>query len=119
MDHVKVTRADIPQIVRATFPDYRGRKFKVQATEKVTLHDLNWSGGSRSQYRTCTLNGTPAGSADRYNAMAPWENIAEGKSLPVPQGFAVVRHSIFCGKDTGLTVYVNPADMPKLLTKAA
>ena len=26
-----------------------------------------------------------------------------------------VRHSIFCGKDWGLTIYVNPANMPKLI----
>ena len=114
---INVTRNDVSAIVRATFPHYKGRKFRVQAKEKVTLSDLNWSGGTRSEYRACTLDGCHTGGADSYNRMAPWENQAEGKSLPIPSGFVVVEHSIFCGKDTGLRIYVNPADMAKLLPR--
>ncbi len=116
-DTISVTRKDVPAIVNNTFPDYRGRKIKIRPADKVTLHDLNWSGGSRSQYRTCTIAGYAIGSADRYNMAAPWAHQAEGASVPIPQGVVVVRHSIFCGKDTGLTIYVNPADMPKLITR--
>lgn len=109
-----VSRKDVAQIVAATFPDYRGRKIKVGASADVTLHDLNWSGGTRSQYRTCTVAGQPTGSADRYNHMAPWEK-AEGATLPIPAGFVCVEHTFFCGKDSGLRIYVNPADMPKMI----
>jgi hypothetical protein len=116
MDSIAVKRADVAQVVSATFPEYRGRKIKVQAAADVMLHDLNWSGGSRSQYRTCTLEGRYIGGADKANARAPWDNQgAEGARVPIPAGAVVVRHSMFCGKDTGLTIYVNPADMPKLL----
>lgn len=115
LDYVKVARKDVEAIVRATFPDYRGRKFKVAATESATLHDLNWSGGSRSQYRSCTVTGHPIGSADRFNRLAPWDHQAEGARVPVPPGAVLVRHSMICGKDTGLTIYVNPADMPRLI----
>jgi hypothetical protein len=112
---LKVTRAQVAPLVRGTFPNYQGRKFRVEAAEAVTLADLNWSGGTRSQYRACTLTGEPTGGADRYNAMAPWANPAEGQRLPVPAGFAVVEHTQFCGKDLGLRIYLNPVDMPKLL----
>jgi hypothetical protein len=115
---IKATRAQVERLVRATFPAYRGRKFRVYAAAHVTLHDLNWSGGSRSQYRTCTLAGEPIGSADKHNQVAPWNQTAEGQTVPVPQGAVCVRHSMFCGKDMGLSFYVNPADMPRLLTAA-
>lgn len=115
---VSVKRAAVAKIVAATFPDYSGRKFKVEAAERVTLSDLNWSGGSRSQYRTCTIDGIGIGSADKWNAVAPWSNRAEGTTHQIPEGAVVVRHSIFCGKDTGLTIYVHPASMPALLAAA-
>ena len=112
---VKVSRRDVDAIVRATFPDYRGRKLRVAAAETVTLHDLNWSGGTRAQYRSCTLAGRFLGGADKFNAQAPWANDGEGVALPVPAGSCLVEHSIFCGHDCGLTIFVNPADMPKYL----
>jgi len=116
MPTIYVTGDKVADIVRATFPDYTAKKFAIQASETITLHDLNWSGGTRSQYRTCTLDGQPTGSADKFNAMAPWDNPAEGQTLPIPAGFAVVRSCMFCGKDLGLTITVNPADMPKYIT---
>lgn len=112
---INVKRKDIAKIVAATFPDYKGRKFKIEARSQVTLTDLNWSGGSRSQYRTCTLGGNYIGGADKYNAQAPWAHQAENATVPIPPGAVVVRHTLFCGKDLGLTVYVNPADMPRLI----
>jgi hypothetical protein len=116
---IKVTRQQVEPLVRATFPDYRGRKLRVEARTSVSLQDLNWSGGSRTQYRACTLDGQPTGNSNKYHAMAPWDSRqVEGQSLPVPSGFAVVRHTIFCGKDLGLTVTINPADMPRLLPAA-
>lgn len=113
---IKARRADVKAFVEATFPDYKGRTFKVKAASQVTLYNLNWDGGSRSQYRTCTLTGQRVGSADKWNAVAPWVNVAEGKTLDIPQGCAVVEHAYFCGKDCGLTIYLNPADLPKQLT---
>lgn len=115
---IKVARQDVAAIVAATFPSYKGRKFRIAAKDAVSLQDLNWSGGTRSQYRGCTLDGKSSGAADGYNARAPWDNPAEGATIPIPVGFALVEHVIFCGKDLGLRIYVNPADMPKLLPNA-
>ncbi len=114
-DQITVKRQDVAQIVRATFPNYKGRKFRIEPASSVTLYDLNWSGGTRNQYRTCTLAGESLGGADKYNTQAPWANQAEGKDVPVPPGAVVVQHADFCGKDLGLRIYVNPVDMPTLL----
>jgi uncharacterized Fe-S cluster protein YjdI len=111
---ITVRKAEVAPIVAATFPEYRGKKFRVEFREQVCLLDLNWSGGSRSQYRACTLSGEALGSSAKYNAMAPWDSRqVEGQSVAVPQGACMVRHSHFCGKDTGITITINPADAPK------
>jgi hypothetical protein len=108
---IELRPSDVRAIINATFPEYRRKKVYLYANETVTLHDLNWSGGTRSEYRTCTLNGQPAGTAAKYNAM----DRAEGATIPIPQGHAVVSCGYFCGKPSMLSIYVHPADMPKLL----
>lgn len=105
----------IRAIVEATFPDYRRTKVCIQPSESVTLHDLNWSGGTRSEYRACTLSGEPLGSSEKYSALAPWSNPAEGAELPVPPGAVVARGGHFCGRPSMLTIHVHPSDMPRYL----
>lgn len=113
---IKARKADVAPLVAATFPTYKGRTFRVRAATEIRLDDLNWSGGTRSQYRACTLSGQPLGSADRYNAMAPWDrNQIEGQTLPIAPGAVVVEHTIFCGTDTGILIIIHPDDMPKFL----
>src|SRR5947209_2352229 len=112
---IVVTRKEVNQIVRGTFPSFKGRKIRVYTSETVTLSDLNWSGGTRSQYRAVTLDGAAVGNVDRYNQVAPWANPVEGVTVPIPAGVVVVEHTIFCGKDMGLRIWTNPEDMPKLL----
>lgn len=110
MTTTKVSRKSVEHIIRGTFPEYRGRTIKVEHRDTVTLYDLNWSGGTRAQYRACTLEGKALGNADKYNMMHPWRNNAEGAQVPIASGAVLVRHSIFCGKDLGLTIYYNKAD---------
>lgn len=112
---VQVSKKDVLPIVRASFPEWNGRKIRVKASESVRLHDLNWSGGTRSQYRACTINGASIEAKRDLNAPAPWDNQYEGAKCDIPQGIAIVEHSFFCGKDSGLRIHVNPLDMPKFL----
>ena len=115
---VKVARRDVAEIVAATFPGYRGRRISVEARESATMTDVNWSGGTRSSYAACTLDGRRVGDASRFAAMHPAENPAEGATVPIPVGAALVEHRMFCGKDLGLRIHVNPADMPRVLPAA-
>jgi hypothetical protein len=118
LNAIPVQRKDVAAIVRATFPGYKGRKIRIVVQDSVTLIDLNWSGGTRCQYRACTLAGEPLGNTDRFAAMAPWVNPAEGITLPIAPGACVVEHSIFLGKDAGLRIYIHPSDRPALLPTA-
>lgn len=116
---IKAKISEVRPLVAATFPDYKGRKLSVEPAVSVTLYDLNWSGGSRNQYRTCTLSGEFIGSADKHNAKAPWVNFAEGQRVEIPPGCVVVKRCIFSGVDCGLTFYIRPDDMPGFITDKA
>jgi hypothetical protein len=94
---------------------YRKRTVRVRVAEKVTLQDLNWSGGSRSEYHAMTIHGEALANTLHYSAMHPADNYAEGATIPLPAGAVMVRTGFFCGKESQATIYVNPADMPRLL----
>lgn len=104
-------------IVSRCFPNYRGRKIKARITTyPVNVHSY-WEGGSRSYFVAINLrtmqtmqvpqNGTP------FDKETPTEWSQHGV-LP-PTGFAIVEHSTFCGKDTGITIHVNAETAPKML----
>ena len=118
MTQYHLSPSDVPNLIRGTFPTWKGKKVRLQAAETVTISNLNWGGGTRSQYRACTLSGQPTGNADAANQTAPWNNPVEGKPVQIPTGHVLVEHSIFCGKDAGLTIYVHPQDMPRYLPTA-
>jgi hypothetical protein len=109
----------IALLVKATFPNYKRKQVSINASGRVTFQDLNWSGGTRSEYIGATLRGNQTGNLSRFNAMAPWDiRQIEGQSIDIPQGHCVIRSGYFCGKTSILTIYVNPADMPKLLPQS-
>ena len=116
MNRIEVATKDLKHIVRATFPEYKRKKVIVVATENVTFHDVNWSGGTKSIYKACTVDGRPVASKVDMGGPAPWENPFEGKTVALPEGAMVVQGGYFCGKVSLLYVYVNPANMPKFLT---
>ena len=108
---MKLTKTQAAPFVKASFPDYTGRKFHAQITKSVWFHDLNWGGGSRNQYVALTRNGDVRGML----VEAPWKECREGQEFEIPAGVFVVEHCYFCGHDMGITIYVNPADAPKEL----
>lgn len=117
MRSYQVRKKDVKSIVNATFPGYRGRKIRLVGIEEVILSNINWEGGSRSQYRACTLDGEPTGDMDAFNAMAPWSHNAENARVSIPAGYAVVEHVQFCGKDLGLRIHVHPNSLRPLLER--
>jgi len=101
---------------RALLPSgYKKRKVTISPAESVQLRDLNWSGGTRSEYVLVRLVDGARIEARMLNEPAPWENAAEGKTVKTQPGIAIVRHGYFCGQPSVATIYVHPADMPKVL----
>ncbi len=112
---IHVDPKTVQHIIRATFPGYTGRMAQIEPRESITLHSLNWSGGSRSTYRACRLDGTPMPSRVDMSAPAPWENPYEGAKVNIPEGVAIVEHVIFCGKDIGMHIYARPENVAPLI----
>lgn len=96
--------------------DYNGRKFEAVTCETLIISAEAglWSGGSRDSYSCVRLS--DGESMDMPNeSAAPWDSTRRNRVVPVAPGFAIVRHSVFCGRDSGLVFYVNPADVAALL----
>lgn len=96
-------------IALACYPEYKGRKIRVESRETYYVDNM-WGGGSR--------NFATAYNLETGTAAAAIQTV--GPEVKIPAGVAIVEHSFFCGKDCGITIYVNPAaDKAGLLAEAA
>jgi len=109
---IRLRKAQVKDIVKATFPEYKGRTFRVEFTARVSFYDTNWGGGTRNSYAAIKSDGRTA----RLSVSAPWLNVVEGKVVDLPADVLIVKHTILCGKDLGITIYANPVHLPKWLT---
>jgi hypothetical protein len=103
-EQIKLTRKIAKPVLDATFPEYNGRKIKVEFAKTLTFYDLNWSGGTRNKYVAIRSDGLKL----NLIAPAPWDNPYEDLKVDIPADVIVVKHAHFCGKDCGITIYVNP-----------
>jgi len=103
----------VGRIINAAFPGYRGKKVQV----KVVEHPINtrsyWDGGSRDYFTFVNLATYESMAVPAQSAFDP--KIQGADAVRLPAGFVCVRHSIFCGKDTGITIMVHPDNAPLLL----
>lgn len=111
MEAIKLTTKQAAPIVKLAFPDYTGRKFKLEFTPKVYFYDTNWSGGTRNYYSFVRSDGNKAS----LPSFSPWMNPVEGKSIEIPPDILVVIHQYFCGSDLGIRILSNPVNAPKWL----
>lgn len=103
----------IPAALRS---GYNGNKFKAVVCTQTTIpSDAGlWSGGTRDTYQLIHLETGRAVTASD-NMSSPWNAARKDQDITLQPGFAVVEHSVFCGKDMGLTFFVHPDNAAKLL----
>ena len=100
-------------IVRATYPEYRGRKVAIEVTDSPIDVRSYWEGGSRDYFRFVNLTTMEVASVPQQSAFdRPIQGADQVKLL---DGFACVMHSIFCGKDLGITIMIGAANAAPLL----
>ena len=111
MLHVKLNDDQlVKELVSLTFPSYRGRKFKIQYGTASVTPTSYWDGGSRTVYRFVNVEtrqvlslGSNHPAFDKGSYQGP---------VPLEGNVVCVAHSIFCGKDMGITIYTaNPAPL--------
>lgn len=112
MNAIYLDAAMVPATLRG---NYNGKKFKAVVVDTVTVPaDAGlWSDGSRDHWRGVNVN-TGEAMAFPGQQSAPWDKRQDCAVTLIP-GFAVVRHSMSCGVDMGLTFYVHPDNAAKLL----
>lgn len=106
--------AFVKQLVARAYPGYRGRKYRIQVSE----HSINcasyWDGGSRDYF--CFANLETGEVSREVPAQSAFDRPIVGvDDVMLPVGFACIEHSIFCGKDSGITIHIRPENAAKLL----
>ena len=91
-------------IAKYVYPEYRGRKLRIERADTYRMQNY-WDGGSRSYVKALDL-ATGRVSEAAPSSGNPFNDIAHAV-VAIPPGIALVEHSIFCGKDIGITVYVS------------
>ena len=106
--------AFVKQVANVAFPDYNGRKFKVEIANTPLNMASYWSGGSRDYWSVVKLDEMKVVEVPQQSAFdRPIDGIERVK---LPAGFVAVKHTIFCGKDLGLTFYVPAESSPMFIT---
>ena len=103
-------------VTSAAFPAYTGRKFKVTIVEKNHKFNLTsgWEDGSRDFYAVVRLSDMTSVEISQLSVVGNNFN-RSGIDFLLPEGFAVVEHSIFLGKDAGITIFITEANAMALL----
>lgn len=112
---VSITDPAIRKMVRACYPQWKGRKIKIEPATRYQMMDY-WSEGSRNYVTAYHLE---SGATKHPSAMthSPYNQAAHAE-VQIPEGIALVEHAIFAGRDMGIRIYVNPANLAKLLPAA-
>lgn len=121
---------EVQRVVRAAFPSYRKHNaFLSEFGSGVTINSY-WDGGSKSVYVVVELatgrhRALPTSSHpyfDLNGATGETPDVTFERGIAtlkrLPEGFALVEGGVFCGKLATAHVYVNPANLTKLLPAA-
>jgi hypothetical protein len=101
------------RIAAIAFPEWKGKKIEVRPFIGPMDLASGWSGGTRSDFVMINIS-TGATAEVPENGTIARRPVGELKSLPI--NCMLVEHTIFCGTDCGLTIYVNPENLNKFVT---
>ncbi len=108
-ESIKLTKEQVRPILAVTFPEYRGKKYRLEYQGKYYPENY-WDGGTRSYFKILEKNG------QGIKLLEPGQSFTNpflGKAnepFEIKSNWAVVEHCIFCGKDIGIRIYVNPVN---------
>jgi len=91
----------------------RKREVTLEVSETVSFYNTFWDGGSKNTYRAVKLE--TGETASLVTGSSPWSAVAEGKTVSLEPGIAVVEETVFCGKVMALRVHVHPENITALL----
>ncbi|MDE1767241.1 MAG: hypothetical protein KGI27_13365 [Thaumarchaeota archaeon] len=105
----------VPTQLRSLF-GYTGRAYQADICESFTIPaDAGlWSGGTRERFLLVRIvDGASLPIVDELSA--PWSPGRKSCTVKLEPGVMVARHSMFCGKDMGITFYMLAGDVTPML----
>jgi hypothetical protein len=122
---------EVKAVVLAAFPAYRKQNAFLSAFGGGLSINSYWDGGSRTEFAVVELASlqrkslptrthpyfdiTVRGLANTENADVEVDHVGNITLRKLPEGFALVAAGTFCGKAATAHVYLNPANMARLL----
>jgi hypothetical protein len=113
MSKIYTNHPDVKRIATAAYPNYTGRKFSVEVSNRPIDVRSYWDGGSRDYFVFLRLD-------NLKTWVMPEQSINDVKvegadKVSLVPGMVCVEHTIFCGKDIGITIYIHPDNVPKFI----
>lgn len=108
-------------IVKASFPDYRGRNIKYVVTDQPQSFTTWWDGNTKDDLtavRLSTMEVAELPPSDPFDERGATMAIYHKGLAPIPD-IAIVCQSIFCGKVSGISIYLHPDNAPRMLAAAS
>ena len=97
-------RKAVKHIIAACFPNYTGRKISVQPATKAPKELRSyWDGGSKDNYAFYNLDTKEVLTVHSNHPF--FERNQPSQLRELPAHIVLAEHSIFCGKDCGITLY--------------
>jgi hypothetical protein len=125
------TAPEVKAVVLAAFPSYRKQNVFLSAFGGGLSINSYWDGGSRSEFAVVELaslqrKSLPTRTHPHFDVAVRGLASAENADIAVdgagnitlnrlPEGFALVAAGTFCGKAATAHVYMNPANIARLL----
>jgi len=92
------------RIVSAAFPGCRSHKIKARQCLSGSMSTLSyWDGGSRDDFVIVNLDTMTGKAIPGINPLNPPANWRD--PTVIQPGTVIVKHSVFCGKDSGYTIH--------------
>jgi len=114
LHHVDKPDQTIKGIIAACFPTYTGKKIKISTNIPTRLNSY-WDGGSRTYFAFYSLDNAKVFNVESNHPM--FEAGKPNHLEKLPNRLLLVAYSIFCDKDTGITIYANADDLAPMLPK--
>jgi hypothetical protein len=122
---------EVKRVILTAFPSYRKMTAFLSPWPGSMNINSYWDGGSRDEYaivELATMQRKPMptsthpyfdvaryGLANKDNGVVETDHVGNITLKLLPEGFALVAAGTFCGKPMTANVYVNPANLAKLL----
>jgi len=112
MKSFKVAAKEVKWLTEPAFASKK-RTVTIEVSETVSFYNTFWDGGSKNTYRAVRLLDGKV--AELETGSSPWAAIAEGKSMTLEPGIAIVEESVFCGKIMPLRIHLHPSNITPFL----